>query len=146
MRISTHLNTHMQTRTSMRNPSTWDSCDCDSRGRLAHVLHAEEGVIGIGGAQDAWGEDDGEGAWRHLVVIFLIGYPGTKHTICTHAWCRNLWLSDLVGLHVYATGLGQRLHKFSVEKKRSKAQKSALASLWHKADQHVSDIFWRFER
>ena len=54
----------------------------DSLGGFVHILHAEEGVVCVGGAHDARGKHDGQGRGRHPVVHLLLRHSRerVRHT------------------------------------------------------------------
>lgn len=50
----------------------------DVRCGFADVLHTQQRVDGVVAAEDARGEDDGEGVGRHPVGLLLEGDPETR--------------------------------------------------------------------
>ena len=55
-----------------------------SRCGLADVLDTLQGVDGVGAAEDAGGENYGQGVGRHTIGVLLQSDPGRSHTH-THA-------------------------------------------------------------
>ena len=53
----------------------------DVRCGFADVLDALQRVDGVGAAEDAGSEHDGEGVGRHPVRVLLQGNPETHHSV-----------------------------------------------------------------
>lgn len=60
------------------NMSNWP---VDIRSGFADVLDTLQWVDGVGAAEDAGSEHNGEGVGRHPVSLLLQGYPVTHHSI-----------------------------------------------------------------
>lgn len=69
----------------------------DVRCGFADVLHAQQRVDGVVAAEDARGEDDGEGVGRHPVGVLLQGDPETRRRRNSSVFIRISTLVVFIG-------------------------------------------------